>query len=262
VEPKPASWGRRYATAFEEPSVASRYGLRWPYPEDVFGRLAALATDEPRAVLDAGCGQGDLARPLAPLVGRVDAVDRSAAMVAVGRTLPGGDAGNLRWLEGDVEDVELEPPYALVVAGESVHWFDWERALPRFARSLSPRGLLAILSRNWRGPEALRTRLREIYGRHGRDYVALDPVVELERRGLFERHGRHHGTGAWTPTLAELVGAHHSQSSFALERMRDPDGFDRELAAAVEELAPRTGDRFLLGVEVRIDWGRPLDPRA
>ena len=262
VEPKPKGWARRHATAFEEPSVASRYGLRPPYPEETFECLARLATDEPRAVLDAGCGQGDLARPLAPLVGRVDAVDRSAAMVAAGRRLPGADAANLRWLEGDVEDVELEPPYALIVAGDSVHWFDWDHALPRFARILSPGGVLAVVSRNWSGPDALTSRLREVYACHGTnpDYAPLDPAEELERRGLFEPRGRHRTAGEWTPTLAELLGAHHSQSSFVLERMRDPEAFDREVAAAVEELAPRASGRFLLPVTATIAWGRPLDP--
>ena len=41
-------------------------------------------------VLDAGCGPGDLARPLAPLVGRVDAVDLSPRMIAEGRSREGG----------------------------------------------------------------------------------------------------------------------------------------------------------------------------
>jgi SAM-dependent methyltransferase len=258
VEPKPKGWSRRYAAAFEEASVVARYGLRPPYPRETFELLAALAGGEQGAVLDAGCGPGDLARGLAPLVDRVDAVDRSPGMIERGRKLRG--APNVRWIEGDVEEAELDPPYALVVAGDSIHWFDWERTLPRFAETLEPDGVLAVVSKDWSGPEALRERRREVYSRHATnpDFQPLDPVEELERRGLFEVRKRHMTYSAeWTPTLDELLACHHSQSSFVLERMADPAGFDRDLASAVEELVPRSGERFRLSVTAAISWGLP-----
>ena len=65
-------------------------------------------------------------------------------------------------------------------------------------------------------------------------------------------------TGTWNPTIDALLDSHHSQSSFVVEQMRDPDGFDREVAAAVEELAPRAGDGYALTVKARISWGRPV----
>ena len=99
-----------------------------------------------------------------------------------------------------------------------------------------------------------------MYARHGTnpDFLPLDPGAELERRGLFEARGRHVTDRAeWTPTLDELLGFHHSQSSFVLERMADPEAFDREVAAVFEELAPRSEERFRLGVTATICWGRP-----
>ncbi len=81
-------------------------------------------------MLDIGCGTGDIARLLARLVERVDAVDFSAGMIQVGQGLPGGSASNLWWIIGKVEDVQLDPPFALVAAGESLHWMDWEIVLP------------------------------------------------------------------------------------------------------------------------------------
>jgi SAM-dependent methyltransferase len=265
VDPKPKGWSSEYGAWFQERSAAERYDLRPPYPQETFELLGSLAVEAPRVVLDAGCGPGDLARRLAPLVERVDAVDQSGAMLAKGRTLPGASAANLRWIHGAIEDVSLEPPYALVVAGESIHWFDWELALPRFADILSPRGVLALVYRDWlREPEA-RARLGEIYARHGAnpDFAPLDPVTELERRGLFQRIGEHTtASEPWRPTLTDLIGCHHSQSSFVLEKMRDAAGFDRELADAIDKLVSSRGDRYELDVVATITWGLPGPKRT
>ncbi len=62
------------------------------YPAEVFTVLRGLITDAAPAVLDVGCGTGDIARRLSPLVERVDAVDVSAAMIEQGRRQAGGDA--------------------------------------------------------------------------------------------------------------------------------------------------------------------------
>ncbi|NJN82463.1 MAG: class I SAM-dependent methyltransferase [Caldilineaceae bacterium] len=86
-----------------------------------------------------------LARNLAPRVDRVDAVDLSPRMVEEGKRLPGGNHSNLRWIVGAVEDAQLDPPYALVTAGQSIHWMDWDVLLPRLHKCLSPRGALALV---------------------------------------------------------------------------------------------------------------------
>jgi trans-aconitate methyltransferase len=114
-------------------------------PPEIYEILNALIEDEPRAVLDVGCGTGNVARPLAAYVDRIDAVDWSLPMLERARMLPGGDSPKLRWLHGRAEDVELEPPYALVTAGESLHWMEWGVVLPRFAHVVTPHGMLAII---------------------------------------------------------------------------------------------------------------------
>ena len=109
MEPKPSGWDRRYAEWFDDSSVVENYRYRPEYPAALFTLLASLA-GRSGAVLDAGCGPGDIARPLAPLVGRVDAVDLSPRMVSEGRRRAGGDASNLAWLVGPIEDVPLAAP--------------------------------------------------------------------------------------------------------------------------------------------------------
>jgi SAM-dependent methyltransferase len=257
VDPKPLGWGDRYAAVFSDRSVVDVYHLRPSYPEQTIDELARLAGG--RAVLEAGCGLGELSRRLALRVERVDAVDVSAPMVERGRSLPGGDAPNLRWSVGRVEDAELDPPYALVVAGDSIHWLDWDRALPRFASVLGADGLLAIVHRDWLNDERVRARLRPIYERHSwnADFTPLDPATELERRGLFERQGELETSAPWRPTLDELVGVHFSTSGLARDRVRDPDGLAADLSAEIEQTLEPEDARYDLDVVARIVWGRP-----
>jgi len=90
-----------------------------------------------------GCGRGELARPLAQRVERVDAVDVSHAMIEQGKKLPSGNHPHLRWVQGRIEEVPLQPPYALVTAGASLHWMDWKMVMPRFAELLLEGAFLA-----------------------------------------------------------------------------------------------------------------------
>jgi SAM-dependent methyltransferase len=257
---KPPGWASEYASWFGLQSVVDRYPSRPPYPEETFAVLASLVDPGAPSVLDAGCGVGDLARPLAPRVERVDAVDASRPMLVRGAGLPGGGAPNIRWLHGAIEDTAPGPPYGLIMCGDNIHWFDWTVALARFAESLTPGGYAAVVQREWSAGEDVQSRLGSIYARHGAnpDFQPLDPVSELERRGLFERAGEHTTVPtAWSPTLDILIDCHHSQNGFVLEKMRSPAAFDRELADAMADIVDDHG-RLHLEVTARIAWGRPI----
>ena len=181
-------------------------------------------------------------------------------MLVRGANLPGGVAPNLRWLRGAIEDAPLRPPYGLIVCGDSIHWFNWSVALTRFAESLTPRGHMAIVQREWLAPAEVRSRLRAVYATHGAnpDFQPLDPVSELERRGLFRRAGEHAIAPApWSPTLDALIDCHHSQNGFVLEKMRTPAAFDRELADVMADIVDHDG-RLHLEVIARVVWGQPL----
>jgi SAM-dependent methyltransferase len=251
VEAKPKACASEYAEWFELASVVARYDLRPPYPAETVDVLTSLVDPANQRVLDAGCGLGDLARPLARLVASVDAVDRSEAMLSWGRRLPGAGA-NLRWVLGGIEDAPLAELYGLVVCGDSIHWFDWPVAFERFRRCLASQGNLAVVQRHWRLGDMNTERLAELYAEHSanRHFVALDPVTALERRGLFAKSGSHTTAAvAWRPTMSELIGCHHSQNGFALEKMDDPAAFD---------LAGARGHRFTRG---RRRWQVRPEPR-
>ena len=109
MRPKPELYDSHYAAWFKDLDVIAAYPPRAPYARAAIEFLSELVTDRPRRVLDIGCGTGDIARRLGPLVDRVDAVDISAGMIDAGRQLPGGAAANVRWIIGPVEDVSRDP---------------------------------------------------------------------------------------------------------------------------------------------------------
>ena len=201
------------------------------------------------------------------LVDRVDAVDVSAGMLDAGRQLPGGAAANVRWIVGPVEDVSLDPPYALVTAGESLHWMDWEIVLPRLADVLSPNGFVAILGRDWEGPPAVRARIRPVLMRHSavRVWQDVDLLTELQDRELFTLVGAHRfGPEPWQPPVEQYLECRHSQRSFARSAMGETAAraFDAELRQVLVELFSRSeirceSERLQLDVETTLAWGRP-----
>jgi SAM-dependent methyltransferase len=266
MQPKPELYSSHYAEWFKDPQVVAAYPSRPPYAQAAIEFLNQLATDRPRRVLDVGCGTGDIARRLAPLVDHVDAVDFSAGMIETGRHLPGGVASNLRWIVAAVEDAPLDPPYALVTAGESLHWMDWGIVLPRLADVLSPNGLLVIVGRDWEGPPAVRARMRPVLMRYSvvRVWQDVDLLAELQNRELFSVLGsRRFGPEPWQPTVEQYLDCRHSQRSFARMAMGEDaaEAFDAELRQTLAELCAEGAIQCLSGtlqlsVETNAVWGR------
>jgi SAM-dependent methyltransferase len=257
--PKPVHLGDEYAAQFSDPSVVAAYPHRLPYPPATFAILAGLITATPRIVLDIGCGTGDVARNLTPLVERVDAVDISAPMIELGRTLPGGDDPRLRWILGRAEEAALDPAYALVTAGESLHWMDWGVLMPRLRALLVPGGVLAIVDRGTLS-EPWRPAMQALFPRYStnRDFQPYELVDELVRRGLFTPLGE----ASTEPVehrqpIAAYVESFHSRNGFSRDRMAADEAaaFDNALT---ELVAPHADDgELILGVAGRVRWGRP-----
>jgi len=260
MDARPEFWGARHSERFTDPSIIAAYRYRPPYPDALIERLAALISDELRVVLDVGCGPGNLARPLLRHVARVDAVDVSPGMIALGKTLPGGNDPRLHWFVGSAEEASLPPPYALVTAGSSLHWMDWAVVLPLFADALTPNGVLAIC--NLPTPDELWTpAIRAIIPRYSTnpDFQPLDLIGELGRRGLFAKRGEYTTEPEiLTQPVADFIEWFHSMSSFSRDLMT-PDAaaaFDAELRTAV---APYMRDGHLdTHVIGHVVWGKPL----
>ena len=265
-QPKPSHLSGEYGAWFKDPFLVEAYPARPLYPMGVIQLLAELAGDAPHSVLDVGCGTGELTRRLAPLVDRVDAVDFSQAMLDLARQLEGGGASNVSWVLSAAEEIELTGPYALISAGESLHWMDWDVVMPRFAALLTPSGVLAIVERSWDSAPQVWDRVRPLIEQYSpvRDYRSFDLVAEPTDRDLFEVHGEQtFGPEGWHPTVDEYLECRHSQRGLSRTHM-GPEAvraFDSEAREALTgDLAEHDG-RLELSVEARVTWGRPHPPR-
>jgi SAM-dependent methyltransferase len=260
---RPAHLTAENAARFQHQSVVDRYHLRLPYPPELFDLLGGLIVDEPRAVLDVGTGTGDLARPLATLAARVDALDISTVMLERGRSLPGGDAPNLRWIVGPAETAPLDPPYALISAGESLHWMDWEVALPRFHRALTPNGVLAIVYRH-ELPTAWEEELNALIRRHStaKNFEPFNVIAELEARRLFEKRGAQKLVAGSVQSIDDYVQSFHSRATLSRDAMAEgaADAFDHELTELIQPWSE--AGKIQLQMEVLVTWGRPHEGNA
>jgi SAM-dependent methyltransferase len=264
---KPAHLSGEYGVWFKDPLLAAAYPARPPYPDGVIHLLRKLIRDTSGAVLDVGCGTGELARRLAPSVERVDAVDFSEAMLGLARRLPGGDAGNIRWTLGAVEDVAFKAPYDLVAAGECLHWMDLDLVMLRFAQVLTSNGSLAIIDRNLDTEARVWQRILPIIERYSpvRNYQPFNLIEHLVGRELFEVDGQQRfGPEPWRPTIDEYLECRHSQRGLSRTHMGTAAtaSFDAEVAQALDELTEagviaRHEGRLELGVAARVTWGRP-----
>jgi trans-aconitate methyltransferase len=258
--PRPESLGEQFAARFQDQSVVDRYHLRPTYPPETFVFLNELIVDEPRTVLDVGCGSGNLTRPLAAYVERIDAVDISRPMLERARALPGGDSPKIRWLHSRAEDVELQPSYALITAGESLHWMDWGVVLPRFARALTSRGALAI-ARTEEQAVPWHEGYLQVVRRFSNNpnYKPVDMIAEFEKYQLFQKLGEH--TTNPVPlqqTIDDYITAQHARSALSLDTITAEQAaqFHTDMRELLLPFAQ--DDTLTIDVVGHVVWGKPL----
>jgi SAM-dependent methyltransferase len=128
------------ATSFG--GAAGAYTRHRPdYPEAAV-RWALAPAGPASRILDLGAGTGKLTAMLADLGADVTAVEPDQDMLGELREfLPG-----VRALRGTAESIPLpDGEVDAVLCGQSMHWFDMDKALPEIARVLVPGGVLAGL---------------------------------------------------------------------------------------------------------------------
>jgi trans-aconitate 2-methyltransferase len=114
-----------------------------------FGDLMArVGADDPRLVVDLGCGNGPLTLSLAQRwpEARIVGVDHSPQMLEAARSLD--TTGRVEWVESDVAQwgpTSLGAAPDVIVTNATLQWVPDHRALlTRWAESLAPGGWLAM----------------------------------------------------------------------------------------------------------------------
>jgi len=265
----PADVRRANGERFAARRMAENYRYRPPYSQEVFDTLLGLIVDRPRAVLDAGCGPGKIARAIVEAVDRIDAVDPSSEMIRVGRSLPNGDNPKIRWVNDRIEDASLTPPYTLIVAGASFHWMKPEIALSRFSGVISPNGVFAILDGDapidapWIAEEqAIMINLvTKIEGEHPKWWTSASERLHIphaEHPQFVRAATKITAPMTFTQSIADYIRCQHSRSTWSEDHMGAT--LSREFDAVITDLLARYAIDGMISynVQTRIEWGRPL----
>ena len=95
--------------------------------------------------LDVGCGDGLLARKLAPRARHVTGLDRSPDMILKAKTLSAG-IGNVDFVEAGLLEHELpEEHFDFVCSVATIHHMDFTKGLAAMRDAVRPGGSLAVI---------------------------------------------------------------------------------------------------------------------
>jgi len=204
-----------------DPAVYHRYGAERSRPfADLTARIGA---ERPRAVVDLGCGPGELTATLAERWpdARVTGLDSSADMIAKARTLD----TPVTFEVADVRDWTPAPDVDVVVTNATLQWVPGHRELlGRWARELPPGAWIAMqVPGNFDAPShrALREVARSApfaaaVGDLVREAPVEDPVGYAEL--LLAAGAR---VDAWETTYVHLLPADGSVAEAAPPRGRE-----------------------------------------
>jgi SAM-dependent methyltransferase len=190
-----SSFGAAAAAYAEHRPDYAEAAVEW-----VLGSLAPVRSRRPLRVVDLGAGTGKLTTVLARTGADVTAVEPDRDMLGqLRRELPA-----VRAVSGSAEQIPLPDGGAdAVLAGQAMHWFDLDRAMPEIARVLAPGGVLAGL---WNVDDD-----RE-------DWVAGLAAISKSERGLTLRKWRSDLAGARLERLlASGAGLFHDGRSAEFE---------------------------------------------
>lgn len=262
---QPKQFSYKYAGMFQDSSVADAYINRQPYVPETFEILAGLIDKSvaPCRILDAGCGLGQMASGLLPHADQIDAVDFSAAMVAAGKSMSYGNDPRINWIVGPIEEVSLQPPYALIVAAASLHWMPWDKTLPRFERAISANGYLALVEGH-AAPDSWAEELKPLFAHYSmnRDfepYNMLTVADTLQQHDLFKKIDvLETQLVPFRRSVEAMVESTHAQNGFSRDRM-DADlaaEFDRKMRDVLLKHCPDGEVEQQIGARVIV--GKPL----
>ncbi len=151
-------FGEAYANQYDELVGDKDYGRECDLIEQVFRRFGAGGI---RTLVDFGCGTGNHSIPLAERGYQVTGVDISSDMVNVARRKSAGVVEGVKWIEGDIRNVQASGPFdaalfMFAVLGYQLSNQDMMTTLNNARRHVRSGGLLTFDV--WYGPAVLSIR--------------------------------------------------------------------------------------------------------
>jgi SAM-dependent methyltransferase len=236
-------------TSFQSEEVVDLYLYRPPYPQQIYDLIVSHSPCRGR-ILDLGCGHGKIARPMSQHFSSVTAVDPSANMIALGKSLEFGTATNLEWVESYAETAPLTGQYDTVVAALSIHWMDHEVLFAKLSKYLKKRHLFAIIEGDgahkppWESDwqtfltkwvpkltgKPLHTNKDRSFWEKYLDYVDMNETYEVVSDPFHQ-------------SIEDFILCEHSRDTFAISKLgSDLENFDSELRELLSPFANTNGD--------------------
>lgn len=125
-------WDPTLYSAFAQPRLRPALDL-----------MARMSADCPHAVVDLGCGTGNVTRLLAERWhdASITGVDSSPEMLAAAADKP----SRIRWTQSDIKVWKPERPVDVLFSNAALHWLDGHATLfPYLLAQLAPGGTLAV----------------------------------------------------------------------------------------------------------------------
>jgi ubiquinone/menaquinone biosynthesis C-methylase UbiE len=240
---------RSYGTVFDE--VADDYDRHRPsYPDMLVDEACEAAGIGPgSAVLEIGCGTGQLTRSLVARELRVTALEPGGQLLARARDRLDG-VGDVRFVNARMEDALLPAArYDAVFSASAIHWVDPDVSWRKAADALVDGGSLALLSyfgleepRSATDQQALGAALARIAPEVAADWPAYR---DLQRTLAGVAARRHNVSDVWA-----WLG------SYALARPYPADLFDEVHLATLPILLEHTADELNALLGTMSFWSR------
>jgi ubiquinone/menaquinone biosynthesis C-methylase UbiE len=227
---------RRYQRELFD-GVARLYEATRPgYPPELAGFVAATAGAGPgAAVLEVGCGTGQLTERLVPLRFALTAIDVGASMIEVARERI--TAGDVTFLAVPFEELDAaDASFDLVVSGAAFHWIDPEARFRKAARLLRPGGWLAVAGYDERYDEPLGPALDRLWlARSADDGAWVTRPADAEAiggSGLFEAPVHRTFSERLTRRAEDIIGVENTRAT----SLSWPDDMRRAFTAELGQL--------------------------
>ena len=244
---------RSYGRVFDE--VAEDYDRHRPsYPDVLVDRACEAAGIGPgAAVLEIGCGTGQLTRSLLARGLRVTAVEPGRQLIARARDQCGG-VGDVQFVNARLENASLpRARYSAVFSASAIHWVDPDVGWRKAADALVDDGSIALVSyfglddpRSADDQRALRAAMTTIAPEVAADWPAYRDLTNT-LAGVAARRDNVSEVWAWL-------------GSYAIARGYAADLFDDAQVAAAPTQLEHTADELNALLGTMSFWAR-LSPR-